>query len=144
MSDYKSNAASNRDVVARFDALVGATDLSALDELCTPDMTNHSLAPSRRAGLAGTRDFLATRAALLGDAGWSQLTVVAEGDYVVQFGVRGGKWAGGNLFGLDVPPGDYERDFAVMYRLTEGRIAERWAVRDDLTMMRQLGAIKPA
>jgi predicted ester cyclase len=31
-----------------------------------------------------------------------------------------------------------------MYRLTEGRIAERWAVRDDLTMMRQLGAIKPA
>jgi predicted ester cyclase len=29
-----------------------------------------------------------------------------------------------------------------MYRLVDGRIAERWAVRDDLGMMRQLGAIQ--
>jgi predicted ester cyclase len=27
-----------------------------------------------------------------------------------------------------------------MYRLHQGRIAERWAVRDDLGMMQQLGA----
>jgi predicted ester cyclase len=26
-----------------------------------------------------------------------------------------------------------------MYRLTDGRIAERWAVNDHLTMLRQLG-----
>ena len=28
-----------------------------------------------------------------------------------------------------------------MYRLQHGRIAERWAVRDDLGMMMQLGAL---
>jgi hypothetical protein len=31
-----------------------------------------------------------------------------------------------------------------MYRLQRGRIAERWAVRDDLGMMQQLGASIPA
>jgi predicted ester cyclase len=30
---------------------------------------------------------------------------------------------------------------AFMYRFVDGRIAERWAVRDDLGMMIQLGAI---
>jgi hypothetical protein len=30
-----------------------------------------------------------------------------------------------------------------MYRLVDGRIAERWAVRDDLSMMLQLGALTP-
>ena len=29
-----------------------------------------------------------------------------------------------------------------MYRFVGNRIAERWAVRDDLTMLRQLGALR--
>jgi hypothetical protein len=32
---------------------------------------------------------------------------------------------------------------AFPYQLVEGRIAERWAIRDDLTMLRQLGALHP-
>ncbi len=35
------------------------------------------------------------------------------------------------------------RDAVFLYRLQNGRIAERWAVRDDLTMPCQLGAITP-
>ena len=31
-----------------------------------------------------------------------------------------------------------------MYRHEDGKIAERWAVRDDLTMLRQLGALDSA
>ena len=45
----------HRQVLQRFDALLGAEDLTELDELCTPDMVNHALAPDRPAGLAGTR-----------------------------------------------------------------------------------------
>jgi predicted ester cyclase len=131
----------NRAVVERFDALVGATDLDPLDDLCTPDMVNHSLAPNRRAGLAGTREFLAEAAHRLGDAGWSSLRVIAEGDFVVQHGMRGGNWRGGSLFGYERQPGEYSREVAFVYRLADGRIAERWAVRDDLRMLRQLGAL---
>lgn len=75
---------------------------------------------------------------------WRARTVVAEDDHVVQFGVREGRWPGGGFRGIEVPPGSYTRDFAVMYRFVDGRIAERWAVRDDFGMMAQLGAFHEA
>jgi predicted ester cyclase len=132
----------HRQVLQRFDALLGAEDLTELDELCTPDMVNHALAPDRPAGLAGTREFLRTqgRYQMTGQR-WVDLTVIAEGDYVVQFGRRGGDWAGGDFMGIPAGPGSYVRDFAAMYRFEDGKIAERWVVRDDLGMLRQLGAI---
>lgn len=132
----------NRRVVERFDALINTQELDLLDELCTPDMVNHTLAPNRRPGLDGTREFLrnAGRGQWNADR-WRSVTVVSDGDFVVQFGVRNGHWPGGAFRGIDVPAGDYVRDFAVMYRLTDGRIAERWAFRDDLGMMLQLGAL---
>jgi len=58
-----------------------------------------------------------------------------------QFGRRGGDWAGGDFMGIPAGPGPYVRDFAAMYRFEDGKIAERWVVRDDLGMLRQLGAI---
>jgi predicted ester cyclase len=132
----------NRKVLQRFDALLGADDLSELDELCTPGMVNHALAPDRPAGLAGTREFLQTQGRhQITDIQWVDLTVVAEGDYVVQFGRQSGKWAGGEFMGIWAGPGSYLRDFAAMYRFQDGKIAERWVVRDDLGMLKQLGAL---
>lgn len=135
----------NKQVVERFDALLNTQDLGQLDELCTPDMVNHTLLPGRPAGLEGTREFLRTAGSRQWQADrWRSRTVVAEGDFVVQYGVREGRWPGGSFRGIDIPPGDYTRDFAVMYRMADGRIAERWAVRDDLGMMQQLGSLTPA
>jgi hypothetical protein len=99
--------AGNRAVIERFDALLGSQDLGQLDELCTPDLVNHALAPGRPAGLAGTREFLTTQ----GRRGWrsdrwQQLVVVAEGDYVVQYGIREGHWPGGSFRGAQIPAGD--------------------------------------
>jgi predicted ester cyclase len=135
----------NRAVIERFDALLYSQDLTQLEELCTPDMVNHALAPGRPAGLAGTREFLSTQ----GRRGWrsdrwQQVVVVAEGDHVVQYGTREGHWPGGSFRGVQIPAGDYTREVAFIYRLQQGRIAERWAVRDDLGMMWQLGANIPA
>jgi hypothetical protein len=48
-------AAQHKDVIERFDALLDGGDLRQLDELCTADLVNHSLAPGRPAGLEGTR-----------------------------------------------------------------------------------------
>jgi SnoaL-like domain len=74
----------NRQVLERFDAVLGAADISELDELCAPDMVNHLLAPDRPAGLAGTREFLETqgRHQMTGQY-WDELVVVADGDYIV-------------------------------------------------------------
>ncbi len=132
----------NKRVIEEFDELLTTRELERLDVLCTPDMVNHALAPGRPAGLAGTREFLQTMGRTqMTNQSWQELTVVAEGDYVVQFGVRSGHWHGGDFMGIQAAPGDYSRDFAAMFRLDDGRIAERWAIRDDLGMLRQLRAM---
>lgn len=133
----------NKIVVEQFDALVNSGDLGQLDQLCTPDMVNHALAPTRPAGLEGTREFLATAGRKLSSDQWQDVVVVAENDLVVQHGVRCGHWPGGTFLGVQLPEGAYAREVVFIYRLVDGRIAERWAVRDDLGMMRQLGALQP-
>lgn len=61
-----------------------------------------------------------------------KLVTVTDSAHVVQFGTRAGTWPGGRFRGFDIPAGDYEFDVAFMYRFQDERIAERWAIRDDL------------
>lgn len=136
----------NKQTVARFDRLTAACEAGALDDICTPDMTNHALAATRSAGLEGTKQFLRECRQDPGKGAWMRammadqsVVTIAEADYVVQFGRRTGTWPGGHFRGAQIPSGDYAYDVAFMYRLQDGRIAERWAVRDDLAMIQQLG-----
>lgn len=130
----------NRELIRQFDEAVAAGDADALDDLCTQDMVNHALAPDRPKGLEGTREFVRTGMPSFQADGWDDSVMVAEGEYVVQFGPRSGTWRGGSFLGFDVDPGPYSRHVAFCYRIHDGKIAERWAIRDDLTMLRQLGA----
>ena len=131
----------NKAIVERFDAILNTRDLDQLDELCSPDMVNHALAPSRPSGLEGTRQWLQTEGLNFRSFNWKELFVVAENDLVVQFGVREHDWPGGRFRGFEVPAGHCERGTAFMYRIAGDRIVERWAVNDLLAMLLQLGAI---
>lgn len=131
----------NKAIVERFDALLHTRDFDQLDELCSPAMVNHALAPDRPAGLEGTRQWLETEGRNFQSFPWKELLVVAEGDLVVQFGTRAHDWPGGQFRGFNVPAGHCERGTAFMYRIANGRIVERWAVNDLLAMLLQLGAI---
>lgn len=137
--------AENKAVVEEIDAIGnGSGDLARLDALCDPDMVNHALAPGRPQGLAGTREFLAAARRHQHPGRWIESTVVAEGDMVVQFGRRELEWPGGILRGFDIPAGTCTRDVAFAYRFRDGRVVERWAIRDDLAMLQQLGGLPPA
>lgn len=132
--------------IERFDLITAACEADALDDICTPGMTNHALGSHRSAGLEGTKEFLNECRRAPGKAEWMRtmmseqdLVMVAEGHYVVQFGRRTGTWPGGSFRGIEIPTGRYEYDVAFMYRFQDGRVAERWAVRDDLAMIEQLG-----
>jgi predicted ester cyclase len=132
----------NKAVVKEFDEIGnGGGDLTRLDALCEPDMVNHALAPGRPQGLAGTREFLTTARRAQHPGRWITSFVVAEGDMVVQFGLRELDWPGGNLRGIAIPAGVCTRDVAFAYRLRDERIIERWAIRDDLAMIQQLGGL---
>jgi len=131
----------NKAIVQRFDALLHSRKFGQLDELCSPDMVNHALAPNRPAGLEGTRQWLETEGRNFQSFAWTEQHVVAENDLVVQFGTRAHDWPGGRFRGFDVPAGQCERGTAFMYRICDDRIIERWAVNDLLAMLLQLGAI---
>jgi hypothetical protein len=141
----------NKATLRRFDLITTAGDLYALDEICTHDMLNHALARHRGRGLEGTKQFLRECQLDVGRAAWmrsmisdQQVVTIGEGDYVIQYGTRAGTWPGGRFRGIDVRAGAYRYDVAFMYRFDRGRIAERWAVRDDLGMILQLnGALEP-
>ena len=135
----------NKQALERFDRLAEGCEAEQLDQICTPDLTNHTLGSHRPAGLEGTKEFLRECRQEPGRAAWmrtmvgqGELVMIAEGDYVIQFGKRAGTWPGGQFRGFDIPAGDYEYDVAFMYRFEDGRIAERWALRDDLAMVTQL------
>jgi hypothetical protein len=59
--------------------------------------------------------------------------IVAEDDMMVQFGTRELIWPGG-AFSASRHRGDGNPRRGPPYRLVEGRIAERWAIRDYLTI----------
>ena len=133
----------NKSVVAQLDDLGNSGgDLAILDTLCTPDIVNHALAPGRPQGIEGTREFLRSARRDRHPGRWVSSIVIAENDMVVQFGTRELTWPGGSFLGFDTPAGTATRDVAFAYRLADGRIAERWAIRDDLTMLLQLGALR--
>jgi predicted ester cyclase len=135
----------NKQTLEQFDQLAEACEAERLDQICTPNMTNHALASHRPPGLEGTKQFLRECRNDAGRAAWmhtmhgqQDLIVIAEGDYVIQFGTRTGAWPGGRFRGYEIPRGQYAYDVAFMYRFEQGRIAERWAIRDDLAMINQL------
>jgi predicted ester cyclase len=88
-----------------------------------------------------TREYLASPLADRFSAeSWQELRVITDGEYVVHDGTRTGRWPGGEFFGVPASAGDYAREVVFMYRVSDGKVAERWAIRDDLGFLRQLGA----
>jgi ketosteroid isomerase-like protein len=79
----------------------------------------------------------------LGDSGGdlAALDTLCTPDMVVQFGTRELTWPGATFRGIETPAGTATKDAAFAYRLIDGWIAERWAIRDDLSMLVQLRAL---
>ncbi|MEV6414068.1 ester cyclase [Kribbella sp. NPDC051718] len=75
------------------------------------------------------------------DQRWSDLHVIAEGDLVVLYGTRTATWQGTEFRGHPTPQGPVAVELVHMFRITNHQITEHWAVRDDLGMLHQLGAL---
>jgi steroid delta-isomerase-like uncharacterized protein len=115
-------------------------NIDATDELVSPDYPNHAAsAEYQRAGVKYSLNWLFS---VFPDHRFDIEDAVANGDTVAVRGTCCGTHEG-ELLG-NPPTGER---FAVQqshwFRVADGRVAEHWAVRDDLGMMRQLG-ITPA
>ncbi len=133
----------NKAVVRQFlDEVVGRGDMTAAAQLCTPDAVNHAAAPGREHGVENIKAVLEFSRRAQPDQQWVEQHFVAEGDLVVVYGRREGTWQAASFRGVDTPSGKRVTvELAHMFRLRDGKIAEHWAVRDDLGMMQQLGVL---
>ncbi len=118
------------------------SDFDSIEGMLSPDFVNNNPPPvpglgRDRAGMLATMRYVRQG---FPDARAEILNVVAEGDKVVVHDrVRGTHE--GEFFG--VPPTGRQAvwEFIHIFRLADGRIAERWGVVDVMGLMQQLGAV---
>ncbi len=116
-------------------------DVSTVDRYLAPDFVNHVT------GRSGTEDFkrLAAEFGAAPDASNVIEFMVAEGDLVVAFmTITRSVRSRTTLFGYAVEGHgqSYTVHHVHIYRIADGKIMEHWALRDDISMLQQLGLIQ--
>jgi predicted ester cyclase len=138
------------DLVRRhFEVMWNQRDPSSYSSLMAEDFVEHAAAPfaadapGRVHGpeaMRGTVEWLTNQ---FPDLRMEIEAIVADGDLVVaRVRARGSNL--GRLNGF-LPPSGKPFDYAQShwFRVVDGRLAEHWATRDDLTAMLQLGVVTP-
>ena len=117
----------------------GAIDF---ERLVHPDVANHQPDQEPETGLAKFRRAIEGVMGAVPDSNWTTLRLIAEEDFVVCHNRWSGTYDGKVFRGLPTSQGKrFSVDHVHIYRITDERIAEHWVVRDDLTMMLQIGAV---
>jgi predicted ester cyclase len=142
-------AEANKELVRRhFDEIFNRQNLAACDELMAEDYVEHAFAPfgqTEPGRVNGPKAMRGTAEWLLGqfpDLHFTVEAIVAEAD-IVAVRLLG---EGTNLgpMGPMPPTGQrFSSRSSHWFRVADGRLAEHWATRDDLTSMIQLGVIRP-
>jgi predicted ester cyclase len=135
----------NRSIAEQFNGAFNRGDLDAAASFFAEDCQNHG----RKVGRAGMRKVLGEIKTNFPDARLTTLTSVAEGEWVVvrctYSGTHRGSSSvpvdGGMLVGVQPTGRAFEVQHIHMYRVLDGKIAEHFANRDDVGMMRQLGLL---
>ena len=134
----------NRAVVRRFvEEVLARGDFAALNALAAPDCADHADASGTAPCPEAIAQFLVAWRAAFPDLAISIENLAAVGDRVAArwtlCGTHHGPFLGLPPTGRPVAVAGTE-----VYRLADGRIAERWAVVDLAGLRRQLGAPLPS
>jgi predicted ester cyclase len=105
------------------------------------NFVNHNPSPGEPPGLEGFIQGLRVYRGAFPNAEWKFHDLIAEGDKVAErWSVHGTH--DGELFGVSPTGREVTMTGINIFRLKEGKIAERWGELDALGMMLQLGAIQ--
>jgi predicted ester cyclase len=140
-------AEANRRIAEQFNEPFNRGDLDRAASCFAEDCQNHG----RQVGRAGVRAELGEIKTNFPDARLTTLNSVAEGEWVVVRCTYSGTHQGTSRFPVDggmlvgvQPTGrNFEVQHIHMYRVLDGKIAEHFANRDDVGMMRQLDLLPP-
>ena len=133
----------NKTVIRRlFEEVYNGHDFGVLDELVAQDVVNHSAVAEHRRGIEGFEHVMRWGLALAPDARYELTDMIAEGDMVAcRVTVSGTQQ--GEMFGIPPTGKRFSAEHVHWHRVKDGKMVERWAVRDDLGTLIQLGIISP-
>ncbi len=133
----------NKAVVRRlFEEVANGHNLDVLEELVAEDVVNHAATEEHKRGIEGFRHVMEWGHTLLPDGRYEVLNMIAEGD-MVACRVRASGTMQGEMFGIPPTGKSFSAEHVHWHRIEDGKLVERWAVRDDLGTLIQLGIIDP-
>jgi steroid delta-isomerase-like uncharacterized protein len=115
-------------------------NMDVIEELVAQNVINHSAVPEHQHGIESFKHVNRWVRAAFSDAHYQIDHMIAEGDMVAvritASGTNDGEFRG------NPPTGKrFSADHVHWHRLADGKLVERWAVRDDLGAAQQLGLL---
>jgi steroid delta-isomerase-like uncharacterized protein len=114
------------------------------DALVANDIVNHQPEAEPEQGRDRFAAAIAGVMTAVPDSQWTVLDALTEGDRVAVRITWSGTYRAPQFRGATIPePATFAVEHIHIYRVADGRLAEHWVVRDDLTMLHQLHAVAP-
>jgi predicted ester cyclase len=130
----------NKQVVLRVVEALNARDLDAMGELHHPDYVNHEARAGAPHGPAAARATAVFLHSTFEDLRIEPLDLVAENDLVVVRAQVGGRHVGA-IDGFQPSGRRFSVQHIHIFRVTDAKVSEHWACRDDLGAARQMGLV---
>ncbi len=117
-------------------------DLTAAEEYIHPEFQNHEAAAHRPPGPEGWRQTTTWIREAFEDLRWEVEDAIADRDKVVLRVRMSGRHTG-PFMNFEPTGREFSARHIHIFRVTDGKISEHWANRDDLGMLAQLGLLPP-
>jgi predicted ester cyclase len=117
-----------------------ACDVAALADVMHPDVVSRGRRPDEPNGIEGVTRTMLWLATVFSDQRWEVHDVIGEGDLVAIRLTHRGRHTG-DLMGIPPTGREVAYEYVQFLRFRDGKAIEQWSVRDDMTLMRQLGVV---
>jgi predicted ester cyclase len=115
-------------------------DVDALAAILATDGVDHTARPGEPQGLEGAVRTMNWLRSVFSDQRWEIQQVVGEGDTVVVHATHHARHTG-ELMGIQPTGREVAYDHVHIVRFADGKVVEHWGLHDDMSLMRQLGAL---
>jgi len=137
MTEVERNKAIARRI---WEEIFPACDVEALAEVVHPDAVGRGRRPDEPPGFEGVKRTMLWLATVFSDQRWEVHDVIGEGDLVALRLTHHGRQTG-DLMGIPPTGREVAYEYVHFLRFRDGKAIEQWSVRDDMTLMRQLGVV---
>lgn len=131
----------NKGIVRRtWEEVFPACDVDALDAMVDANVVSRGRRPDEATGIDGVKQTLRWLHTAFSDQRWEIHDLVAEDDVVACRLTHHARHTG-DLMGIPPTGKEVAYQYVQFFRFGDGKVVEQWSVRDDMTLMRQLGVV---